>query len=436
MYAYKLDSNPEPILDTATHPPALATQIIGYLRWAGTGLIVISAIGFMLQSRADLLPAYRYWIGLGLTLLLCAGGMICRYGLKETTGARIFFALGVAFLPVQVSQVSAMLYAFSQGSLALQLPYHWLQFGNVSPSLIAADFIITVLLLVLVGYAGFAMLARRQVKRLLQALLLGSFLLLLPVRDAYWPPVLITLLFFALRAVEQQLRQDSTLRLGEGLTARVLLSLPLLILIGRSLLHPASCLLGIVLALITAVICILDLKHYTKSASIIDAGQFVGTLAALLAWLNVTDTLLDLGYQNYGLLLPAALLLFILSVYVDRYSATYRLLGAVLACGLITGSLLDGQAFAPLLALATGLSLSVVGLRYHEKVPFFAGHLCCLGGVLFYCGYAIDAYQQAPWLSTIGLGLAVLLAASYLEKRQQHIIRKVDAYWHELQSWG
>lgn len=438
MSAYKFDTQAKTWQADAPEAstPSTAQQIIRYLRWAGTVMIVISAIGFMLQGHADLLPAYRYWLGLALTLLLCLGGMICAYGLKETTGARIFFALGVAFLPVQVSQVSAMLYNFSQGDLALQLPYSWLQFSQVKPSLIAVDFAITAVLLVLVSYTGFAMLARRQVKTLMTAMLLGNAVLLLPVRDGFWIPLIITGLFFTLRISEQRLRQDSTMRLFEGFTARVLVSLPLLILLGRSVLHPVSIPLVVTLTSMVAIVGVIDIKRYTQSELAIYIAQSIGSVAALIAWLIVADSVSGFGRVHYGLLLPLSLLLFILSAYVDYYASTYRFFGSILALGLVAGALLDEQTLSPVLALATGIALSLAGLRCREKLPFFAGHLCFLSGILFYCRYAIDAYNHAPWLSSIGLGLIVLLAASYLEKRQQVILGKVDAYLNELRSWG
>ncbi|GAB6141026.1 hypothetical protein JCM14076_17550 [Methylosoma difficile] len=437
MSAYKFNAQAKTWQADAPEAPSLSTtqQIIRYLRWAGTALIVISAIGFMLQGHADLLPAYRYWLGLAFTFLLCLGGLICAYGLKETTGARIFFALGVAFLPVQVSQVSAMLYNFSQGDLALQLPYEWLQFSQVNPSLIVVDFAITAALLVLVSYAGFSMLARRQVKTLMTAMLLGNIVLLLPVRDGTVIAVAIACLFFALRASEQRLRQDSTLLLPEGLAARALISLPLLILIARSVLHPVSLILCVVLAVIVAVVGIVDIRRYTDSALVV-VGQWLGTFAALFAWLIVADGLGDFVPAHHGFLLPLALLMFVLSAYVDYYPVAYRNMGSVLAFVLVAGALHDQQAFAPLLALATGILLTLSGLRQREKIAFFCGHLCFLGGILFYCRYAIDAYQHAPWLSSIGLGLLVLLAASYLEKRQQIIMSKADAYWEALKSWN
>lgn len=111
----------------------LTAKITTYLRWIGSLLIVTSAISFMLQGHDEILPAYRYWVGLGLTMLLCGGGLICAYLFNETKGARIFFGLGTAFLTVQVSQVSAMFYAYWHGQNALQPQYNWLQFMDVSP---------------------------------------------------------------------------------------------------------------------------------------------------------------------------------------------------------------------------------------------------------------------------------------------------------------
>lgn len=414
--------------------PSLTCQIIRYLRWAGTVLIILSAVGFMLQSHADLLPAYRYWAGLGFALTLCAGGLVCTYLLRETTGARIFFTLGAAFLPVQVSQVSAMIYAFMHGGSVLQPDYSWLQFSGVNPPLIAVDFVITVFLLISVGYTGFSMLARRQVKILMHAFLLGNLLLLLPVRDAFWVPVLIALLFIRLRTLEQTLQQEKAMHLFEGVSARVLTSLPLLILIGRSLLHPSSVLLTAVIAAITATLCLVDIKRYTRSSLVVYAAQWLGTLAALGTWLVVAERFAGIDHGYYGLMLPLSGLLFLLSTQADYHQKAYRFFGSALALILTYGALLNDQAFAPLLALSVGMALSLAGLRYREKAPFFAGQLCFLGSILFYCSYAIDAYSHAPWLSSIGLGLVVLLSASYLEKRQQLIISKVDHYWQALKS--
>jgi hypothetical protein len=87
------------------------------------------------------------------------------------------------------------------------------------------------------------------------------------------------------------------------------------------------------------------------------------------------------------------------------------------------------------MALSTGMALVTIGgFKNHEKIPF--GQLSFLGGILFYCGYVVDAYGKAPWLYSIGLGLAVFMLASVLEKKHQLIVKAVGSYLNELKEWG
>jgi hypothetical protein len=166
-------------------------------------------------------------------------------------------------------------------------------------------------------------------------------------------------------------------------------------------------------------------------------GQCMGTLAALSIWPMTVDHFVGVSQNFYSLMVPFALLLFALSTQVVYYSKAYRSGGSVLTTGLAYAALLDDQAFAPLLALSTGIALVVLGgLKNREKIPFFCGQLSFLGGILFYCGYVVDAYSNAPWLFSIGLGLTVLMLASILEKKHQLIVKAVGNYLNELKDWG
>lgn len=414
---------------------SLTVKITSYLRWVGSILIIVSAVSFMLQGHEEILPAYRYWIGLGLTLLLCAGGLVCAYLFKETKGARIFFGLGTAFLPVQVSQVSAMIYAYWHGQAALQPQYRWLQFIDVSPAVITLDLIITSVLLALVSYAGYAILARKHLKTLLWASVAGNALLLLPIRDALLVPFLIAGLFIFLRRTEQRLHRDSSMRLPEGLAARALTSLPLWIIIGRSLLHPASYLLAIVLSAITVVYCIYDIKRYTQSAYLVYVCQWLGTFSAIAIWLILLEQFDAVSGNRINSLLPIAAIVFVLSGQVDFHARLYRFVSSVMAVLLAYGAMLEQQALAPVFAIAAGILLTVAGIRYREKAPFFCGNICVVGGFLFYGEYAADLYAAAPWLSSIGLGLLVILLASYIENKEKQIVAKSLYYFNELKSW-
>ncbi|MGR8935423.1 MAG: hypothetical protein ACU837_13680 [Gammaproteobacteria bacterium] len=436
---YANDMHPGDTRPTAPQPTAAATgsftaKITSYLRWVGSLLIILSAVSFMLQGHANLLPAYRYWVGLGLTLLLCGGGLICAYLLKETKGARIFFGLGTAFVSVQVSQVSAMLYAYWHGQAALQPSYRWLQFMDVSPALIALDLAITTALLLLVGYAGYAVLARKHLPTLLQASILGNFLLLLPVRDGDWTALIAAALFVFLRQTELRLQRDRSMRLAEGLAARALLSLPLWLIAGRSLLHPLSVLQAMVLAAALCVYCIHDVKRYTQSAAAVYLCQWLGTLCAVAVWLLALQQF-GTSADHYVAWLPAAMILYALSRRVAYHARLYRLLSAVLTVVLSYAAMLGAQSFAPLAAVAAGILLTVAGIAHREKSPFFCGNACVLGGFLFYWQYALDAYTASPWLSSIALGLAVILLASYVESKEKQIAEKSRYYFNELKNW-
>lgn len=438
MYAIETREMPDQAFEQTEvlkNSKSMTAKITTYLRWVGSVLIVLSAISFMLQGHDEILPAYRYWIGLGLTLLLCGGGLVCAYLFHETKGARIFFGLGTAFLSVQVSQVSAMIYAYWHGRDALQPEYTWLQFMEVSPTVIVIDLVITGLLLFIVSYASYSILARKYLKTLLTASIIGSVLLIIPVRDATFVPLIVAGLFVFLRRTEQYLHNDSSMRLAEGMAARVLVSLPLWIIVGRSLLHPASYLLAVVVSAIVLVYCIYDIKRYTQSTFIIYIAQWIGTLAAIAGWVVVLAEFGVIGDQ-LSALLPIAIILFVLSGQVSYHARLYRLVSALMTVALTYAAMLDGQTMAPVITIAAGLLLTIASIKHREKAPFIMGNICVLGGFLFYWEYAVNFYSSAPWVSSIVLGLVVILLASYIENKEKQIMAKSRYYFNELKSWN
>ena len=418
-----------------TNNKSLTGKITTYLRWIGSILIILSAISFMLQGTQEILPTYRYWIGLGLTLLLCSGGLVCAYLFNETKGARIFFGLGAAFLPVQVTQVSAMIYGFWHGHQALQPEYSWLQFMDVSPAVIALDLAISALLLFLVSYASYSILARKHLKTLLWASVVGNMILILPIRDASLTALIIAGLFMFVRQTENYLINDRSMRLKEGLAARALVSLPLWIIAGRSLLHPASWILALVVSTIIVVFTIYDIKRYTKSASIIYLCQWIGTMAAISGWVIVLAEFTDISGNQFNIFLPIAMILFGLSTQVDYHARLYRIISSILTLFLTYAAMFDQQTMAPVLTIAAGILLALAGIKNREKTPLIIGNICVAGGFLFYWEYAVNLYANAPWISSIALGLAVILLASYIESKENKILAKSRDYFNEFKSW-
>ncbi len=416
---------------------SITAKITAYLRWAGSLLIILSAISFMIQGYSEISAAYRYWVSLGLTLLLCAGGLVCAYLFHETKGARIFFGLGTAFLSVQVSQVSAMIYAYMHGDNALQPAFTSLQFSHVQPAIIAIDFLLTAVLLFLVSYASYSILARKYLKTILWASCLANLVLILPVRDVQIIPFIIAALFVFIRWVEQTLHSDSSMRLYEGLAARALMSLPLWIIIGRSLLHPPSALLLTVILAIVLVYCIYDIQRYTTSGPVIYIAQWIGTFAAIAIW-GITSV--EYGdITNPLFILPLGFILFSLSAQVVYHSRLYRMLSSFIIVALNYSALAvdnDMAVIAPIAAISSGIFLTVYGMKQREKIAFFCGNICVAGGVLYYGEYALNLYTNTPWISSIILGLVVLLLASYMENKEQQIKVKTRYYFKQLKSWN
>ncbi|NOQ15089.1 MAG: hypothetical protein GQ583_11510, partial [Methyloprofundus sp.] len=201
-------------------------------------------------------------------------------------------------------------------------------------------------------------------------------------------------------------------------------------------LHPASFLLAIVVSAILVIYCIYDIKRYTKSAFIIYIAQLVGTFAAIASWVIILAAFEVTGDNGLSALLPIAIILFALSAKVDYHARLYRFISAVITIGLSYSAMIDQQAMAPVFAIAAGILLTVAGIKYREKIPFISGNICVTGGFLFYWEYAINFYSSAPWISSIVLGLLVILLASYIENREKQIMAKSRYYFKELKSWN
>jgi len=80
--------------------------------------------------------------------------------------------------------------------------------------------------------------------------------------------------------------------------------------------------------------------------------------------------------------------------------------------------------------------LMIAGIKHREKAPFIMGNICVLGGFLFYWEYAVNVYSSAPWVSSIVLGLVVILLASYIENKEKQIMAKSRYYFNELKNWN
>ena len=429
------DVEPDIMPNSASGRRWKTLKITSLLRWSGSILIVLSAISFLIQGAENVLPSYRYWVSLAFILLLCACGLICAYSFRETKGARIFFGLAAAFLPVQVSQVSAMIYGYLHGiSDHLQTSISWWQYGNMSLSTIGINVVLTGIVSVPVVYGGFSILARKLRYQLGLVYGAANLMLLLPFRDVIWMELLIAGSLFWLRQVDGKMSRDSVMHLPEGIAARVILWIPGLIMVGRSFLYPVSFLLPALLLAFAAIVLMIDIKKATQSKVLIITGEWAGIAAIFCSWLIVVDQL-D-GNMPFGiLLLPFSVVLFMLSEKVDYCARWYRTSASILAAGVCLTTDSSGLYYVSVISIFMGILLASAAIRYREKAPGIAGAICLIIGILFYFEYVVNFYQSSPWLSSTVLGLFVLILASYIENREKKIAQKTKFYYNEIKNW-
>lgn len=402
-----------------------------FLRWSGVGLILFSALGFLLQGYAEVAPEYRYGIGLLMTMAMTAGGLLCAYGLHETVGARVFFGLAVLFAAVQSTQVGAMLYAWLHPNERLSLDYGWLRFEGVSQAVIALDLLITAVVVWLVGYSGFAILARSQVKSLLPAFLLGNLALLLPSRDAWAMALAVVGLFAYLRRMEARLRLEYSMRTWEGRAARALIFTPWLILLGRGWLHGADWLYLAASCSLAAFVLIWEMKRYVQNPGIVLVGEALGMILAAFAWIQVFTGLnryFAYGLPVSGFVLPLGWLGLGLATQVRYGASAYRILSGG---GVLIALLLDSGAGWPL--LLAGIVWTAAGIHYRERCTMLVGVTALVAGTVNYLMALVHLYTQAPWASSAVLGFAIIVLASWLEKHRLGLWQRVKK--HCLENW-
>ncbi|SMF94195.1 hypothetical protein SAMN02949497_1504 [Methylomagnum ishizawai] len=394
-----------------------------YLRLLGTAILLLAMADFLVQGLNGLTPNYRYWIMPGFSLLLALCGLVCGYLWHDHKGARLFFALAAALVPVQFTQLGALIYA-----PPVELAGSALLLGDLALSLGVA---------LPVAYLAFSILAKPRRASLLTELFLGCALFLLPSREPEVVAVLCLGLFGLLRLGWVRQRQDALMQAGEGVAALALAHLPLIIMIGRSAFLPWSWITTAALLTILAVVLFVDAA---RAGLLGGWAEPMGALAAFLA-LNCLLLALPVGVGGFGgwtaHALGGAALLFALGQKSLRQGPALRGLGTLLAllgCFLCLAVRRDHA--AAMLFLAVGTALVYAGIAYRQRWVLFAGIVGYLAGAIFYARFTVNLYQASPWLTMIGLGIGILLFASFLEKQRKPLMEWGQRWWRTVNAWG
>jgi hypothetical protein len=415
----------------------------GLLRGLGGLVIVAAFVVLLFQGWRDGDDLSRYLLLMGHTLVLTLAGFAAGHLLHEGKGARLFIALALIAIPVN--------FAFLGGISYEQLTWDPAQtvqtaLGFWHPAA-GAETLAPDLVLSLTGAAlpvlgvsiwiGFLVMARRSARPLSGLFLLSNAALLVPTRDTALVSGLLLGLGLLLTVLVVRLRRrDPSLATAEGLFARAILALPLLVMGGRSIwFYAPSDLFFTSLALIgylglrQALGQVADDSRWripVEGAAVAMAGistLFAFATAIELHGLHGVFKLPIAGAILAGLLLD-------LSTRTLSRASLYRSAAVLTATAPLLANLFAFGGFAnALVCLVAGIATLGYGYLTRQRPLFVIGLISALTGMGFAGTEAFAHFTIGGWTGLVLLGVATILAGSLIERHGQ-TMKATLLRWH------
>ncbi|MEM9158630.1 MAG: hypothetical protein AAGB46_06235 [Verrucomicrobiota bacterium] len=437
----------DPATPAAENPDhKLWSKLPTILRWTGGISLLGSAFVFLLGGWMNSAPLFRYYSFFGLTAILSLGGLFCALKLKEDKGARSFFALTTAFIPVLFCQLGALIFAQVAGATSQFSQYFSIfEFDPIGASLLGATTAVSIILLTAFAFLGFSAMARPEAKRLTLVYLFANSLLLLPFRDENIVVTIGFILLASLTIIDRKIfSKQSGLRSWDGRAMRTLLFAPFgLLLLRTALLYSAS---GVVLSLFFASIAMLffwALPQTSNNPSAKSLYEHFSLLPLIIAWFCLVGSFIKSAYFYEALTwmtigaLPLTLFIAILARFTQSSKRSFQIIAGMSAISVSTIQLLMTSGLLPAaIALATAITITILSFLIREKSLLYAGLLGTAASILYHIRYAVDLYQNNLWLSLAFTGFIVILAASYIERNWRKLIHQRRDLQSKLNDWN
>jgi hypothetical protein len=414
------------------------------LRAIGAGALIASASTFLLQRWESGGDLQRYFTLLAHPLLLCAAGFVCGLRANDGKAARTFLALASALVPVQFCILGGLLYSqFSWDGALVPVPTYasWMAPGPFAALATAA---ITLAVLAPVIGVAFLTLARARALPLALAYTAANLTLLLPTRDPSIAAAHAALALGVLVAFDSRVaRRDAGLRTLEGTFVRAMLFAPPLLLLLRSALHyelsalfaaVVSGLASFALAAIAGVRRLpAGLREVLPDASLLPTLATGGFAAAALLEVGIPAALaFPAGVVCFGALTLALSLM----AGSASWGARHRRVAVVgTVCGMALDLVIHPGVVASLGCLVTAIAALSYGYLMERRAIFLTGLAAALFGLAFHVRYALGLYAYTRWGSLALLGVAVILAASWLERHWDELVARAAVFRERLSAW-
>ena len=397
-----------------------------FLRILGATLLILSAFMFLVQGWNQWSHTWRYLSFLGLTALIGLGGLFCQYKLKEQRGATTFLGLTVAFVPVHMAQLGALLFSLMPQAKLIDYPatMRWVATDSTTTlGIMVLAFLVLIpltdrALSILIGPAG----------RITTFVLFGvSSLLLLPSREVSAVSIMSVIGIGALLCFEiMYARRGNYFKNIQGAFVKLVLWSPIFILVGRgaALYEEVGTVIGIVFIGL-GILFVQGLAECFEKVETKGTIEGLGSWIALIGGIVITKPTVELLGFSPNLNLAIGGILLGITMVVIYLLATYEPEKyLVRASGIATFCLglnaLDGT--TPLfqfLAAATGLTVLLRFSRKDHPLLIIVAAICFLAGLFETLRSIYEFLDPSWWLIVAVVGAGIVLLSSFLEKKEE-----------------
>ena len=418
-------------IDPVAGPEAATSEsrLVGLsrlLRGVGATALLAAVSSFLFQHWESGGDVQRYYALLAHTGLLGMLGFVWGLRADDAKGARTFLALAAGLVPAHFCILGGLVYStlsWDGGLLPVASYATW-----IAPDAISALTAVGLTLATLgaVTAVAYVALVRARAALLGVVYLAGNALLLVPTRDASWVAALAGLQLLVLAAVEWRVvRAEPRLRTLEGAFVRAMLFAPPVVMLVRSALHyELSSLYGAVTSG-TLGLFAFALAGEPRVSGTLRAGLRGASLAAIfcscafatVAVANAVALPASAALPLFGLgfgTIATGLSLFAGSA---AWGDAYR---RVAAWTVLAAMALDLAFFPGVVASLACLVVSIAALSYgflaERRGILLAGAAGAGLSVVTHVRAAIDLYAFSHWGSLALLGVAVILAATLVER--------------------
>ncbi len=403
------------------HPPS---RFAGYLRILGALAVVGSGVLYMLQGLHTIDVNLRYWIYIALMLVLGAGGIFSYKLVQDRKGARLFFGLAVAMVPVQFSQLGGMVFNYLGGGHGNLMEIF--QFASGSPVFLLSMSVVSLVVAIAINFSAFSILCRPHAKNLTLVFAALNLAMLLPVREFPMGLLLIGGMAGAIFLLEKNLfSRDTRFKTLEGISVRAMFLLPLIISMVRSGFHENTLLGASMLTGLAAI----SLIHFGRCwfnkgkwheillfiAYIIGIFASCGISTWFISSLPASVDLAD-SMEGFTFIAPAVAWSGYISYLSKHYKNFYRTTGIITLVITNLIMLFDATAGGLLITCLLGSVLVLWGVREKARLPVVAGvmmSVASVGGLLL---LSFTSISINVWLALAIAGVLLVGLSSVLEK--------------------